>query len=111
MIREIIKDVEDIEGDSQYNRVTLPIKYGISVTKSTLLLLIFLLISATIYPFFTNLYRIEYIVIVLFFVDLPLVHMIKEIYSGNFLTKSSFLSLKLKVLMIFGLIAIFIGRY
>jgi geranylgeranylglycerol-phosphate geranylgeranyltransferase len=111
IIREIIKDIEDVDGDSQHEKVTLPIKYGLSVTKISVLVFIVLLISATIYPFVVEMYRIEYLLIVLFFVDLPLVYVIKEIFSGNFLSKLSFLSLKLKVLMIFGLIAIFIGKY
>lgn len=35
LIREIIKDTEDIEGDTQAGYVTLPIKYGVSFAKKT----------------------------------------------------------------------------
>ncbi len=40
LIREIIKDVEDFEGDSAYGRNTLPIVLGIPATKILLILLI-----------------------------------------------------------------------
>jgi hypothetical protein len=74
-----------------------------------LTLFIITLIAATFYPFLMQLYKIEYFIIVLFFVDLPLVYFIKEIHSSNFLDKLSSLNNKLKVLMIFGLVAIFVG--
>ena len=111
IIREIIKDIEDIKGDSINNQTTLPVKYGLGITKRILVALILSLIFATIYPFITGEYKIEYLILVLFLVDLPLVYLIREIYSGDFKDKLSFLSLKLKVLMIFGLIAIFVGIY
>jgi 4-hydroxybenzoate polyprenyltransferase len=33
LIREIIKDVEDLEGDTRIGYITLPIKYGIAIAK------------------------------------------------------------------------------
>ena len=40
IIREIIKDIEDVEGDSQHEKMTLPIKYGLPLTKIVLLIFI-----------------------------------------------------------------------
>jgi 4-hydroxybenzoate polyprenyltransferase len=47
LIREIIKDTEDFEGDSAYGRNTLPIILGINYTK----LIILVLVSATLAAF------------------------------------------------------------
>jgi geranylgeranylglycerol-phosphate geranylgeranyltransferase len=111
IIREIIKDIQDIEGDSLHNHQTLPVKSGITSTKKLLSLFIILLVCVTVYPFLTELYKIEYLIVVLFFVDLPLIYMLKEIYSKEFFTKLSLISFKLKALMIVGLFAIFLGRF
>ena len=48
-IREIIKDIEDIEGDKIFNSNTLPIKYGIKNAKKVAILLIIFTLSFLIY--------------------------------------------------------------
>ncbi|MGB4959156.1 MAG: UbiA family prenyltransferase [Saprospiraceae bacterium] len=44
MVREIVKDIEDIAGDSAFGLVTLPIKYGIDLAKKLCIGLIILAI-------------------------------------------------------------------
>jgi geranylgeranylglycerol-phosphate geranylgeranyltransferase len=110
-VRELIKDIEDLEGDKKNNQSTFPIKYGINRTKNLIALFILLLIISTFYPFIFHIYSIDYFLVVLFMVDLPLVYFIKTIYSNDFLFKLSSLSFKLKLLMIIGLIAIFLGKH
>lgn len=111
LIREIIKDVEDIEGDKKNQLSTLPIKFGLLYTKNILLILAIILILSTVYPFIMKIYKIEYFLIVLFFVDLPLIYLLKKIYSKEFLTNLSQLSFSIKLIMIFGLIAIYLGQF
>ncbi len=110
LIREIIKDIEDLDGDKENNVITFPSKYGLEKTKIILLVLTFILILTTFYPFASQLYKVEYFILVLFIVDLPLVYFALEIYSKHYLTKLSKLSLSLKIIMIFGLISIYVGR-
>lgn len=109
IIREILKDIEDIEGDRKNDYSTLPIVYGAVNSKKVISLLIFILIVFTFYPFLFHLYKIEYFIIVLFFVDLPLVFVSKELLKKDSMNKLSKLSLYLKVIMVFGLISIFVG--
>lgn len=111
LVRELVKDIEDREGDSANELRTFPIVFGIRATKNLITVTITLLIFSTFYPFITKVYNIEYFLIVLFLVDLPLIYFIKQIYSKNFFDKLSLLSFNLKLLMIFGLTAIFIGSY
>ena len=110
LIREILKDVEDFEGDKQNDLSTFPIKYGLPSTKTVLLVFVFILILATTYPFIFKLYTIEYFLIVLFLVDLPLIYFLNELYSKDFLPNLSKLSLLLKLIMLFGLMAIHAGK-
>lgn len=109
LIREILKDVEDVEGDKQFGMSTIPIKYGVNFAKNILLFLSLILITSTFIPFLAHLYKIEYLIIVLFFVDLPLIYFIKMLFQIDFDNKISRLSNIIKLTMVFGLIAIVVG--
>lgn len=109
LIREVLKDVEDIDGDRKLGLNTFPIKYGIDKTKILLATISIFLILSTFYPYFTMLYKIEYFIIALFSVNLPIAYFIKEISSNNILSKLSHFSGLLKLVMLFGLVAIYFG--
>lgn len=109
LIREIIKDIEDIDGDKNNRLETYPIKYGIEKSKTFLIALLIFLFIATSIPILFRLYKIEYFIIVMFFVNLPLIYFMREIASEQFLNNISKLSSLIKLTMIFGLIAIFLG--
>jgi len=51
LVREIIKDVEDFEGDLAFGRNTLPVVLGIKITKLIVILLILINIVAVTYVF------------------------------------------------------------
>jgi len=57
LIREIIKDVEDFEGDAAYGRNTLPIVLGIRTTKILIIILISFMVFALVYVYTTYLFR------------------------------------------------------
>ena len=57
MIREIIKDIEDFEGDSAYGRNTLPIVLGIKSTKILVIVLILFLVFSLVYVYTRYLFR------------------------------------------------------
>jgi 4-hydroxybenzoate polyprenyltransferase len=46
LLREIIKDIEDFEGDAAYGRKTLPIVLGIRASKAVVVVLVLLTIVA-----------------------------------------------------------------
>lgn len=62
LIREIIKDMEDIQGDEHHGAKTLPILYGIHKTKQ----LLYLLMAAFLVSMFFFMYKVEDIKIRLF---------------------------------------------
>jgi geranylgeranylglycerol-phosphate geranylgeranyltransferase len=109
LIRELLKDIEDIEGDRKNNQLTFAVKYGEDRSKHFIILLTIILILSTFYPFISQLYNIEYFVLVLFLVDLPLIIFARSIFSRSVKEQAARLSLSLKLIMVFGLFAIFIG--
>ena len=108
-VREIVKDVQDTKGDIKNGIVTFPNRFGISSTRNLLVIFVLILIAATFFPFLTNIYKIEYFLVVLFTVDLPLVFIIKFLLKNQLEAKVSQISLMLKIIMLFGLIAIIMG--
>ncbi len=110
LIREIVKDIQDIEGDSNLSFKTFPILYGIEKSKIMILLFTILLIGFTFYPFITQLYKIEYFLIVLIFINPLLVLSLKILFDKKKENRYEIVSNILKINMILGLIAIWVGR-
>lgn len=108
-IREITKDIEDLEGDRANNVRTFPIVYGVNKAKILITVLSSVLILGTVLPFYLSVYNIEYLLLVLFTVDLMLVKLILKLKVAD--TKIDFrrIATVQKIIMIFGLIAIYIG--
>ncbi len=109
LMREIVKDVEDIEGDKSVHISTYPIKYGIDKSVKLISALGLILIIATTIPFLLKIYNWYYFVFVSLFVNGIIVFIIRELNnntSQSTLVKASRL---LKFGMVFGVIAILIG--
>lgn len=109
LIREIVKDMEDVDGDAKVGIVTFPIKFGYQKSKYFILLITTSLIVITIYPFITELYKIEYFIVVMVIVNPILVYCSKKIFEDHSIKNLKKISNLLKLNMIFGLIAIYLG--
>ena len=109
LIREIVKDVQDIEGDRQAGLFTFPIKFGILKSKFIISFFTFILLIFTLYPFIVQFYKIEFFVIVMVFVNPVLIYVIKKIYEKDYVGNLKKISILLKLSMISGLIAIYLG--
>ncbi|MCF8243158.1 MAG: geranylgeranylglycerol-phosphate geranylgeranyltransferase [Melioribacteraceae bacterium] len=106
-IREIVKDIEDMKGDAANNVITFPKRFGISKSKILIYSLTVLLILLTAVPFVFRIYKIEYFVLVMCVVNLLFVYMIKQLQSKDVDFRK--ISNLIKLNMIFGLTAIYIG--
>lgn len=109
LVREIVKDIQDIEGDYKIGYQTFPIKYGIQKSNFLILFIIVALILYTLYPFVTKLYKIEYFLIVMLIVNPVLILSLKLLFEKN-LKKLTLISNLLKLDMLFGLLAIYLGK-
>jgi len=108
-IRELVKDMEDFEGDSLHSVTTFPVKYGMKMTSRLIYGLIVTVIIISILPFYLNIYKVEYFIIIMVIVNPIFVYIIKLLHESedkkNLNKASSFIKLN----MVFGLIAILIG--
>ena len=109
-IRELIKDMDDIDGDTKVGLQTFPKRFGM---KATILLITFLtvsLIASTFYPFIKDIYTIEFFVLAMLAVNPILVYFLKLLYEKDAIKNLNKLNNMLKFNMLFGLLAIFLGK-
>ncbi|MDO4727507.1 MAG: geranylgeranylglycerol-phosphate geranylgeranyltransferase [Bacteroidota bacterium] len=114
LIREIIKDTEDVEGDMEMQIKSLPIILGVKKTKVILSVFILILIGLLAYYtyrfffennlYFTSLY-------VLLTVLAPLVYILVELWNAREKKHFAMLSLITKIIMFFGIFTVLILEY
>ncbi|MBK9097656.1 MAG: geranylgeranylglycerol-phosphate geranylgeranyltransferase [bacterium] len=109
LIREIVKDMEDVEGDRKADVITFPTKLGLQNSKVLILVITILLVLFTLYPFLTQMYNIEYFIVVMLIVNPILVYSMKLLFENETPGSLNKISNLLKLNMVFGLIAIYFG--
>ncbi len=118
LIREIVKDAEDIEGDGLYGRQTLPIVLGDNVTKLIIVLLSVLTIGGVFATYFFYLKDLWYLLndnltlpYILITIIAPLLLLIYRIITAKTKRDYSFSSLLIKLVMIFGILYSLASNY
>jgi geranylgeranylglycerol-phosphate geranylgeranyltransferase len=106
--REVVKDVEDIEGDRKEHAVTLPVKYGIRPALILASLLLLTLISITFAVIQYSVYHSVFIYIV-FIADILICVSGVMMWQGSSSIKMRRVSNNLKLSMVIGLMAIIAG--
>lgn len=109
-IREILKDIQDIKGDLTAGVVTFPAKYGSDKAIIIINALTLILILITFHPFIFSYYKIEYFVFVMVIVNPLLIYFLKSVNFDRSEKNLSRMSILLKLNMVFGLIAIYLGK-
>ncbi|MDP2300805.1 MAG: geranylgeranylglycerol-phosphate geranylgeranyltransferase [Ignavibacteria bacterium] len=109
LIREIVKDIEDMEGDSSFFVNSFPIAYGITKAKRLILSLTILLIIMTTLPFILKIYNIEFFIVIMLILNPFLVYSLKLLFNSDSKVEMRKVSSILKAVMIIGLIAIVLG--
>ena len=109
LIREIVKDIADLEGDKTFNINTLPVKFGIDIAVLFIYLFTFLLFIASILVYyFYDLYNLFYLVNIFIFIHCPLFFSIYQLSKNKTSIYCIYLSKVLKLLTIFGVIVIYL---
>ena len=109
LIRELVKDMQDVGGDTIAGIKTFPIKFGINQTKYLITFLTILLIAFTFVPFAYKIYRIKFFVIAMIIVNPLLVYFLTLLFKDDSIKNLKKLSNILKLDMVFGLLAIYLG--
>jgi len=106
LTREIVKDVQDMEGDRQAGLNTLPLVWGVSKSLQLALGLFAVLVIFTYLPIFKGWFGRTYEVITVYVVDLPLLALMIFVLTNPSPRMLTIGSLALKIGMILGLIAL-----
>jgi geranylgeranylglycerol-phosphate geranylgeranyltransferase len=110
LIREIVKDMEDAEGDMREGIISFPSKYGAKTAKNTIITLSMLLILFTLFPYINGNYGNYYMAVILFLVIPVLIYFLISLLKDDSRKNMNKLSFILKLDMVFGLIALYIGK-
>ena len=103
LIREIVKDIEDFEGDFVFGRKTIPIIWNVNGAKAIVSVLnIFILISAT-YILITNSVEVLALIYGVIVIILPLIYFQYLLIKAQHVEEYHRLSTLLKVVMVLGL--------
>ena len=108
-IREIVKDIEDIEGDEKAGIRTFPIVTGVKPAIRIAGVTVIALIILTVVPFIFNIYKIEYFILIMLAVNPLLVVIFKLLISIDSKADIGKVSSLLKLAMVSGLAAIYMG--
>lgn len=112
LIREMIKDIEDVDGDYKAQMNTLPIAIGRERAKYITLVISLLPIAAIVYYMTTYLYKHQIAIgYFLVFVFAPLMYASIKMYLAT--TKSHFkhISMVYKIIMLFGMLSMLLYSY
>ena len=109
LIREIVKDIEDINGDYKLGMKTLPIVLGQSRTAKICFALCVIAIIAVMYYVSTYFYRHNSVIIyMLALVVAPLIYCAIKLFSAKHKTEFSHVSTVLKSTMLTGICSMFL---
>ena len=103
-VREIVKDLEDVDGDHNAGMRTLPIVLGRERTAKIVAVVNLMPLFATIYYVATYLYKFE-VVIAYFLITViaPLIYISVKIYGAKTKKQYHHVSTMLKLVMLFGM--------
>jgi len=107
--REIIKDLQDVEGDRARGANTLAVVYGTKTALITTSIIFMLLIILTLIPYILNIYEIIYIFIILIGIYPVIIIVLYKCWSSPDPSTLGKMSNLLKADMLVGLLAIYFG--
>jgi 4-hydroxybenzoate polyprenyltransferase len=113
LVREVIKDIEDMNGDARYGCRTMPVVWGVNVAKVfAATWLIVLIASMIVIQFYVLQYRWWLSVIYsLIFIILPLLQIFRRLYLANTEQDYSQLSKTIKAVMLSGILSMIFFKF
>ncbi|MCK4812964.1 MAG: geranylgeranylglycerol-phosphate geranylgeranyltransferase [Candidatus Marinimicrobia bacterium] len=111
LIREIIKDLEDLEGDSAHNSKTLPVVLGETPTRIVVGIMILMLLPIIPIPYVAGLYGKWFFFVGIIGVGFPLIIIMVQLFQIKRTINYHQMAIALKILMVIGIATIFIGRF
>ena len=111
LIRELIKDMEDFEGDREYGRKTLPVKLGLGVTKAIVVVLLALFLSGLMWVYFMFIPDVSTLVYLSIALVLPTLYLIFRLTMSQIKKDYHLCSLLTKGIMLSGILYSVLAGY
>lgn len=113
LIREVIKDLEDMEGDRKYYCTTMPIIWGVPAAKVFTAVWIVVCIAALgivqLYAWQSGWWLAALYILIL--ILLPLVYMLRKLYKAGTAAHYKALSTIVKIVMLFGIMSMLFLKF
>jgi len=108
-IRELVKDIADMDGDQFSGLQTFPIIYGINRSIQLIVLLCVLVGCGSFIPYFNGIYGVGYVLLLVIGVEIPLVVVIVLLMKNPSISSATYCARILKFSTLMGLFAIYLG--
>ena len=108
-VRELTKDIEDIEGDKRSGLNTFPIMFGLNKAVQVVILLSVITGVLSFIPYLIKLYSVFYLIPLVLGVELPLAIVVFSFMKSHSRSTARKSSILLKTATIMGIISIYTG--
>jgi 4-hydroxybenzoate polyprenyltransferase len=113
LIREVVKDLEDMEGDRKYDCKTMPITWGVPASKVFVGVWIVVsmasLLGILLYAWQSGWWFVA--AYILFLIVTPFGYMLRKLYKASTIADYHFLSNLIKLIMLAGILSMLILKY
>jgi len=108
-LRELVKDIADLEGDLSAGMHTFPVVAGMKNAVTLVIILTFIIGGGVLVPYWMNLYEMNYLIILIFGIEFPLVYVLLTLVKSPTITNCKRISQVLKACIFAGLLAVYLG--
>lgn len=106
LLREIVKDIEDYEGDNRFGCITFTVKYGIEASRILAVIVTYISLFASLFIQYTFLISNYYFLFGAFFtIDLLFITVIFMLHKASIKSTYSKLSSIIKIIMLAGILS------
>ena len=110
-LREFVKDMADIEGDSKAGLNTFPAKVGLEKSEKFAIVSALIIGAGALFPYLNGYYDIPYLVVLVLGVEIPLLMIVFSFLKSPEIDQAKRFSEVLKFSTIIGLMAFFVDNY
>ncbi len=111
LLRELIKDIEDVAGDQAGEAATFPVKYGVAAAVRLAQALTLALMMGALLPYILGVYGAIYLTALVVGVELPLLYAFAYLYKHPDPGGCAWVAKVLKIDIFFGLLAVYLSRF
>lgn len=104
LAREILKDIEDIEGDRLNERRTIPVSWGVNTARYIVTTLLTIIVASVIFIWFAFFMDVISLIYILLFVVIPLIFLVFRLIKAKEKKHFHFVSIGIKGIMLSGLL-------